>query len=170
MGRFLAQALGLLLGVALPVTAAPGLTAKDNDGIASLYENLKVADDGFVVLCIDGVMRSFDDSVAVVDAFPLSAAQIAKFWDNAPLDVKAEQAGLYDGVDGLGVSQYDLFHPSAAVFANVQEQLDLAEKAVAAERISPGDVFKRQGQNGWPPTHLPSFLLRCVSEYTVQDS
>jgi hypothetical protein len=64
----------------------------------------------FILLGTDGVIRTWhSDSYEVIDAMRLSTAQIKDVLDRSPFNQATEDK--FRGVDGLGVSDEDMFNP-----------------------------------------------------------
>lgn len=121
--------------------------------------------EGFVSLGVDGVMRSFDSTLTVVDAMRLTPAQIGNFWKNVKPEYRGP-AAKFVNVDGWSVPEAELFEPGPAVLAAVSRELVLAGEGVAEQQSSNKSLMERQG--GIPvcsllncTRNIPCFINNC---------
>jgi len=96
----------------------------------------------FSSLGADGVMRIYhSDTFEIIDAVRLTTAQIKQFLDRLPFDQAKEDK--FRGVDGLGVSDEDMFNPPEEIRPQRPSEESLQEhRRLVEERKRNKDVKK----------------------------
>lgn len=118
------------------------------------------ADDyhSFVILDTDGVLRSWAANGTVLDAARLDKAQVAKYISMRKGFVPPERTGwelaTFAGVDGLGVSDEQLFDPPLEVWPMQQLKEAAAEAETATSQLP---VPERELS-----THRKRYCPHCV--------
>lgn len=120
----------------------------DGNTTRQLLKNLAQADDGVTHLGVDGVMRSFDSDLKVIEYLPLSPEQIQEF-----IGEVGESTGdlaylkqVFDGIDGRDViDPNQLQDPGPKLMPDAivnfpEKGRDMAERRMT----SGGELFERQ--------------------------